>query len=389
MNHWMANVQEWLQKRTKLEKIAIFVGVAVVILLILLLVTVLLIPKERPRTETSHTTTTTTTTTTSVSSETTTTTTTTSVPVYHAFHPLTGHGLTDEDFAELAERRPLLVVYDNHHDAWPQAGISKADVLIEMLAEGSITRLMGLFYGEMSEKFGPIRSARPYLIVKSQEFDSFFAHVGGSQAALADIYNYGVADLDGMKSGAFNRYPPKYPPHNTYAYYSDLIAEAGNYGYRLVSTPKFCAFDADKKHTDNWEKATNIHFVYRDGSYYNDPGYRVDYIYNKERNVYVRIVNGEQQIDELDNEKVEVSNIIVQYCYHELLDNEGRLAIDLYSGGAGYLFRDGKVHKISWSKSDLKSLTQYWIEGEENPIVLTPGKTAIHTVYEGIFGYEE
>lgn len=387
MNHWISYLRSWLEKRSKLEKIALLVGASVVVLLIVLLFVIILIPKQDG--SENFTTTTSTHTPTKITSTTSTTTTTTKAPEYHFFHPLTGLGLTDEEAEQLGERRPLLVVYDNHHDAWPQAGISKADVLIEMLAEGSITRLMGLFYGEMLEKFGPIRSARPYLIVKSQEFDSFFAHVGGSEAALADIYNLGVADLDGMKSGAFNRYPPKIPPHNTYAYYDDLLAEAGNYGYRMVSSPVFYSFDSNSVLTKDWEKASRIRFDYRDGSYYNDPGYQVAYVYDNEKNRYARLVNGESQIDELDESSIEVSNIIVQYCNHQVLDDEGRLAIDLYSGGSGFLFRDGRVHKILWSKNELSSLTQYWIEGEDQQIFLTPGKTAIHTVYEGIFGYEE
>lgn len=205
MKEWIASLKEWMRKRTKLERALIVVSCLVIAMFLLVVILAILnmerIPDRVGQTTTStveHTTSTTTTASTS------TTTTTSQAAVYHYFHPLTGLGLTEDETQRIQERRPLLVVYDNHHDAWPQAGISKADLLIEMLAEGRITRLMGLFYGDMPEKFGPIRSARPYLIVKSKEFDAFFAHVGGSQAALADIFELGVADLDGMKSGAFN-----------------------------------------------------------------------------------------------------------------------------------------------------------------------------------------
>lgn len=389
MKKWISSLKDWLSKRSKLDRVLIIVSCLVVVLFFLVIILAILDMKMPDTKEHSTTPTIKDTTHSTTTTVTPTKATTTQAPVYHFFHPLTGMGLMDDEAQLIRERRPLLVVYDNHHDAWPQAGISKADLLIEMLAEGRITRLMGLFYGDMPEKFGPIRSARPYLIVKSQEFDAFFAHVGGSQAALADIYELGVADLDGMKSGAFNRYPPKYPPHNTYAYYSDLMEEAENYGYRLVSSPKFFAFDPNTDYTRDWENAATIRFDYRDGSYYDDPGYQVSYHYDKEQNTYIRHVNGEPQRDELDEQQIVVSNIIVQYCYHEVLDDEGRLAIDLYSGGAGYLFRDGKVHEIHWSKNGLEQPTQYWIDGEEDPIVLSPGKTAIHTVYEGILEYEE
>lgn len=305
--------------------------------------------------------------------------------VNHHLNPFTGLPFSDEEMESVANRRPLLVSYDNINDAWPQSGIGSADYYMEILAEGLITRFLAIYYSNPPEIIGPIRSARPYIVLKAIEHDAFLAHVGGSQQALSDIAGFGVADLDGLWSGAFRRVPPKVAPHNTYAKYEDLMEEAKNQGYRMKSDPVFYSFG---KYNEDFykEDASAISFHYRD-DVYGDGGYSVKYLYDGERQEYTRYVNGSYCIDEIDGNPLKVSNILVQYAAHEVLDNEGRLAIDLYSGGEGFLLRDGKISKIRWEKEDRESLTKFYHE-DGSEIVLRPGKTILHVVYSGIFDYE-
>lgn len=298
--------------------------------------------------------------------------------------PLIGLELEKEDLEQLKTRRPLLVSYDNHNAAWPQSGISKADLYIEVLAEGLITRFLALYYTNVPEIVGPVRSARPYIVVKALEYDAFLAHVGGSQQALTDIIRFEVADLDGLWSGAFFRTSPKVPPHNTYAYYVDLMAQAESNGERMQGVPDFYSFgDA---HASLKDQAEHVRFGYRD-DVYGDGGYVVEYVYDAEKKTYARLVNGLPFVDEQNGEQIEVSNIIVQYASHQVLDDEGRLYIDLFSGGEGYLLRDGKIAPVTWSKSENEALTAFVYE-DGSEILLRPGKTAIHIVYPGIFSRE-
>ncbi|MDI5790611.1 DUF3048 domain-containing protein [Bacillus licheniformis] len=48
--------------------------------------------------------------------------------------------------------------------ARPQSGLSKADIVIEALSEGPITRLLAIYQSDMPEAVGPVRSAREYFI---------------------------------------------------------------------------------------------------------------------------------------------------------------------------------------------------------------------------------
>src|SRR5699024_9714062 len=51
---------------------------------------------------------------------------------------------------------------NNHPKARPQSGLSKADIVFEVLAEGKITRFLALFQSEKPDMVGPVRSAREY-----------------------------------------------------------------------------------------------------------------------------------------------------------------------------------------------------------------------------------
>lgn len=58
------------------------------------------------------------------------------------------------------KRPPLAVKIDNVSDALPQSGVNNADVVVEELVEGGLTRLMAIYQCNKAGTVGPIRSAR-------------------------------------------------------------------------------------------------------------------------------------------------------------------------------------------------------------------------------------
>src|SRR5699024_9329825 len=73
------------------------------------------------------------------------------------FFPLTGL-----ETSEPSTDRIVSVMVNNHPAARPQSGLSQADLVFEILAEGNITRLLAMFQSEKPDIVGPVRSARPY-----------------------------------------------------------------------------------------------------------------------------------------------------------------------------------------------------------------------------------
>ncbi|MEA5039629.1 MAG: DUF3048 domain-containing protein, partial [Clostridiaceae bacterium] len=64
-------------------------------------------------------------------------------PSESGVNPLTG--LSDGISDEALNRRPVAIMVSNIITSLPQWGVSDADILVEMLAEGRITRLMAIY----------------------------------------------------------------------------------------------------------------------------------------------------------------------------------------------------------------------------------------------------
>jgi hypothetical protein len=75
------------------------------------------------------------------------------------YWPLTGLQVAASKSAALDH--PVLVAkMDNTFSSQPQIGLSKADMVVEELVEGGLTRLAAFYYSEIPGNVGPIRSMR-------------------------------------------------------------------------------------------------------------------------------------------------------------------------------------------------------------------------------------
>jgi hypothetical protein len=62
--------------------------------------------------------------------------------------------------AESPNHPVMIVKIDNTAASDPQIGLGKADMVVEELVEGGITRLAAMFYSSLPDRAGPVRSAR-------------------------------------------------------------------------------------------------------------------------------------------------------------------------------------------------------------------------------------
>lgn len=284
-------------------------------------------------------------------------------------NPLTG--LSTEE--NMTERRPIAIMLDNQYNARPQAALSEADVVYEILAEGLITRYMAIFYGNMPEHVGPVRSSRPYFVEKAMEFDPYYVHVGGSMQALSDIKAYEIADIDGLSSSAFWRETHKKAPHNMYTSSEVLIADAIRLKYDVSKPVTFLPFNPVFTPLTG-QDAVEITFVYKE-PVKNDPvGYYTSYKYNDEKKLYFRYTNGTPHLDENTQTQLTCTNILVQYADIRVLDNEGRLDVDLVTSGKGTYYTGGKMIDVTWSKKSAQAITEFF-DASGSPIKLNPGVT--------------
>lgn len=287
-------------------------------------------------------------------------------PIYN---PLTGLEVEEEISARL-----LAVSVDNQADSRPQSGVSKADIVYEMPAEGGIPRLLLVFYSNSCDKIGPVRSARPYFVNAAREWDGLFAHCGWSPQAQ-NLLQSGVVDYvnEIAHSGYFWRASDRSAPHNLYTSTENLYKYLEDYDLATVQPEQvsFLPFTSMGGVVDETTVSGRADLIYI--SY---PWAKDVYAYNAETQLYARYIGESPFVDKENGQQVLASNIIVQWVESRTLDNEGRLEIDMCAGGKALLFSRGTVTEGTWSRSSLDDQTKF-VDSAGNEFVLNPGQTWI------------
>ena len=281
---------------------------------------------------------------------------------------------------EYLNKRPIAVMFDNHYKARFQSGLSDADIVYEVLAEGLITRYMGIIQKMEPEVIGPVRSARPYFIQLALSYDPLYVHVGGSNQAFLDIKHYKMADVDGLSvgSGVYYRTQHKSMPHNMYTSYEGIVKEQTRKNYLQEVTYEGLSISNVKSELDG-TPVSELKVVYKPTSSNDSTGYYIEFKYNESQKNFERYVNGKAHKDETTGIHLRADNVLVLKAKHKVLDSAGRRQIDVVGKGQGYYFNGGKYIPIEWEKVDGYSATKYYdLEGQE--ILLNPGITWIQII---------
>ncbi|CQR47340.1 Putative lipoprotein YerB precursor [Paraliobacillus sp. PM-2] len=283
-------------------------------------------------------------------------------------YPLTGER-TDQS----VDNRIVAVMVNNHYKARPQTGLSKADMVFEILAEGNITRFMALFQSEQPEEVGPVRSARPYYFNTADDYDALYVYHGAANfiedmlaGGAADYINGAYYDDDGH---LFERANFRVAPHNSYLQFDAVYDVAKQKGYNVTANYEALTFlDKEQISTINGNVATEVSFNYN--------ATPVRYVYDEATESYLRY-NGQEQTVELNTEEpIQLDNVFILETDHDVIDDAGRREVDLTSGGDAYLLQKGKIQKIQWENREGRIIPVK--EGE--PVGFVPGKTWINVI---------
>lgn len=146
-----------------------------------------------------------------------------SVSTSHETCPLTGLAPAA---SQNAKRAALAVKIDNISVALPQAGINNADVVVEELVEGGLTRLMAIFQCSKADKVGPIRSARiSDADILALLHGSVLGYSGANPKDMPPIRANSNAVLISQDSDSqyFHRDYNRAAPHNVFSSTSALV----------------------------------------------------------------------------------------------------------------------------------------------------------------------
>ena len=192
-------------------------------------------------------------------------------PEEPALWPLTGLPMKGD-----APANPVIVTkVDNTPSSSPQVGLGKADMVVEELVEGGVTRLAAFYYSQLPAVVGPVRSMRASDI----GIVPTGAHVVTSGAAAVTLGRINKAGIPFVTEGAKGVYRDnaRSAPYNLFA---DLKTIAG--GIKGGDAPEpYLAFGEDGdfsggkpassvsasfgNHTTTWQ--------FQDGTYVNTNSY--------------------------------------------------------------------------------------------------------------------
>jgi len=338
--------------------------------------------------------------------------------------PINGVLYTEEEADLFLNRRPLAVMINNHTEARPQVGLSKADLIYEAVAEGGITRFLALFHAWDCNKVGPVRSARIYYEDWAAEFNAWYAHWGGAYMdaddkanqdnpnynftcdpaadAYAKINRINLPSLDQMWLGSTAYWRDNSrgvaTEHTGYTSTAKLWNEAPN---KYPGWEGFTEFETWKFKDDNpisdsnqasggapaqapnsgseQAPASTITF-----NFWDMPNFKVKWEYVPEENVYKRYQGGNLQVDAGDDSlPLKAKTVILQFTNESSFnDQKNHLNYQTVGSGEALVFMDGKEIEASWKKPAIRERTKYYYNVSGNEIKFNRGQIWIEIIPE-------
>lgn len=270
---------------------------------------------------------------------------------------------------------PLGIMIENLVSSRPPAGLSKANLVYEALAEGGITRFLAIYAEQLVDipEIGPIRSARSYYLDWALEYNALYVHIGGSPQSFTEIKQYDVFDLNQFyNSQYFWRDSERAAPHNLYS-----SGEKMAFALRDKEAPEQGDYHTWKFKDDPLlaDRTTEDKNITIDFSSFN---YKVLYKYNRQQNDYQREMAGQPHEDE-DGTQIRAKNVVVQKVKTSLADNEQRLSMETIGEGEALVFMDGQVIEGTWKKTSRTDRTLFY-DSQSDEIEFNAGTTWIEIV---------
>lgn len=303
-------------------------------------------------------------------------------PVYIQ-SPINGLMIEESKFNAIKTRPILAVIIQNHIASRPEFGLNEADVVYETLAEGGITRFMGVFWSEEASKVMSVRSARKYFVDLLGDYNKpAFMHIGYADgadnvSAIKAIRNNAVRDLENLR-GSYERdlncQKTKAVEHCAYSSTTKLweLAASANWTSDITQLTSW-KFKEKNEPTKIVGKEVTDFTTKFSGLYAND--YSVTWKYNAEKGKYLRFnSNGTPYLDG-NGTQVETEVVIYQKITSYLSgDSKGHMVQEVIGSGTGYVMQGGKSYSVTWKKPTYASRTQFFDATTGEEFVFNRGK---------------
>lgn len=299
-----------------------------------------------------------------------------------SINPLTGES-AEEGFAA---RRPFAIMLNNLKKALPQVGVSKADVIYEMVAEGGVTRMMAVFQDfDGVGDLACVRSARDYYVSLAYGHDAIFIHAGGSPMAYSCLHDWNISNVD-LVNGPYPSTSWRDPErrknagleHSLFTSSENVLRDIPEDMPREHSAGYEVGWTFDTQPPADGQTANKLSVRFsssKTGNFTYDAAqgrYLIEQYISKENIPYV---------DGADGTAVTVSNVLVLFTDVSKVpgDDKGRMAIRTTGTGDGLLCRDGQLYEITWRRNSETECYSF-LDNQGNAVPLAEGPSYINVV---------
>ena len=270
----------------------------------------------------------------------------------------------------------------NLQENMPHVGINHADVVMEMYVNMSnVVRCLALFSDiESVDAIGSTRSTRPIFNDIAQHYDLILTHAGGSDTALRDaadrgIANYNIDSWVVAKEGTSYRdtvYKRSYE-NSLFGVGPGIKAYAEAQGVPMTLEKDYGFRFAENGTPAEGEAADRIALTMVYGQAKKD----TQMVYNAEMGKYIWNQYGKEMRDQITDELEGFTNVIIMQA---MISHNGIYhSADFVSGGTGYYANGGKLIPIVWACDDENSAFRFMTNNAE-PLQMGVGNTYIAIV---------
>lgn len=305
--------------------------------------------------------------------------------------PLTPAYLTGlEKGADYPEgQRVAAVMVNNIAASRPYRGLSEADVVVEMVTEGGITRFMGLFSGyENVPETGSVRSLRDQFFRIMYPAEPFIVHAGESASArdYLERYEYEPFNIGNesplylWRDQARNNagFSWEYTAYTDGEGIKSYVDENGMNGSKTYEGTffDFLPYDGEAYLPGSAEMGSFL--VTHSGTY------KTQFDFDAATGLYNMSQYNENTgaieaaIDEGNGAQLAFTNALVLFTGISYPGGSTVPYIDL-AGGTGYYFTGGQFETITWQKGEAEDALQFFNEAGDQ-LFINPGKSYLSVV---------
>jgi hypothetical protein len=303
--------------------------------------------------------------TTTTARPTTTSTSTTTTTIPPTLSLLTGLPVDDD---AVLERPVVAVKIASNLDAQPQLGLETADIVVEELVEGGISRFLAIFQSTDADPAGPIRSARTSEVDLLPLFGRpIFANSGGNAGTIRALTNANTSVQAGHNTGFGGLYfrdrSRRSGTNNLFTNTSEIRNAAGEQATPPGPIFSFLADDDDPP-------ATAMPVIGVDVSFGST---RTRWVWDADQGGFLRWQDGREHLD-VDNFQLAFPNVVVLSTPYQTSPADPR-SPDAVSVGSGeaWVLSNGWMVPGTWERPAPGS--RYILrDANGDEISLTPGR---------------